>query len=212
MTNATFASTVCAVMPRLAEKSTFDAAYYDRYYGSAKTRVHDAEEIGQLCTGVTGLLDWWKFPLRSALEIGAGAGLWRDWFAKHRPEVRYRSTEGSAHACKRYGHEHRDIATWRASSKFDLIVCQGVLQYLSDKDAGRAIDNIAAMSRGFFYLEVITRRDIREVCDKARSDVDVHPRSGSFYAERLRKHFTRVGAGLWCRKDAPVLFYELEQA
>lgn len=188
----------------------FDAAYYERYYGSARTRVHSAEEVGKLCTAVTSFIEWWGHPLDSVLDVGAGVGIWRDWFAEHRPYVAYRSTEVSAHACRVYGHEQRDITRWRATDAYDLVVCQGVLPYLDDDGAAKAIENLAAMTRGFLYLEAITKRDIREVCDEARTDVDVHARTGAFYRTRLSPHYVEVGCGLWCKRDAGVLFYELE--
>lgn len=191
---------------------TFDAAYYDRYYGSSRTRVHSTEEIAKLCTAVVSFMEWWQHPLESVLDVGAGVGLWRDWFAKRRPGVSYRSTEYSAHACREYGHEQRDITKWRAKEKFDLVVCQGVLPYIDDAGAAKAIENIAAMSAGFLYLEAITKRDIREVCDEVRTDVKVHERTGAWYRARLTKHFFEVGCGLWCKKDSGVLFYELEHA
>lgn len=188
----------------------FDAAYYERYYGSARTRVHSAEEVGKLCAGVTSFIEWWGYPLETVLDVGAGVGLWRDWFRRHRPKVAYRSTEYSAHACREYGHEQRDITKWRARTEFDLVVCQGVLPYIDDAGAAKAIDNLAAMTGGFLYLEAITKRDVREVCDELRTDVEVHERTGAFYRARFGKHFTEVGCGIWCKKDAGVLFYELE--
>lgn len=188
----------------------FDAAYYERYYESARTRVASATEVGRLCTAVTSFIEWWGRPLETVLDVGAGVGLWRDWFRRHRPRVAYRSTELSAHACRAYGHERRDITKWRAKARFDLVVCQGVLPYLDDAGADKAIDNLAAMTGGFLYLEAITKRDLREVCDELRTDVGVHARTGAFYRARLGKHFSEVGCGIWCKKDAGVLFYELE--
>lgn len=188
----------------------FDEKYYGRFYESAGTRVHGPKEIARLCTAVSSFVDWWGHPLASVLDVGAGTGLWRDWFRKHRPEVKYRSTEYSAYACKQYGHEQRDISQWRAKERFDLVVCQGVLPYLDDDACARAIENIAAMTRGFLYLEAITKRDMKEVIDDAKTDVKVHPRTGAWYRGRLREHYTEVGAGLWCKNDAGVLFYELE--
>jgi len=199
-------------MPRTARQDSFDASYYGRYYDSKKTRVHGSAEIARLCTAVTSFFDWWEHPLESVLEIGAGVGLWRDWFAKNRPKARYRSTEVSAYACAKYGHEQRDISAWRAREKFDLVVCQGVLPYLDDAAAERAIENLGAMTRGFLYLEAITKRDLREVCDGALTDVKVHERTGAWYRARLRRHYDEVGCGLWCKKGARVLFYELERA
>lgn len=40
-------------------------------------------------------------------------GMWRDWYRTMHPRVRVRSVDVSSHACERYGHELRDIATWR---------------------------------------------------------------------------------------------------
>lgn len=188
----------------------FDEAYYDRYYADARTRVHGPKEIARLCTGVTGLLDWWQFPLETVLDVGAGTGLWRDWFKKHRPDVRYRSVEVSAYACRAYGHEQRDIVTWRDDETYDLVVCQGVLPYLDDASCARALENLAAMTGGFLYLEAITKKDVKNVIDDRKTDVQIHPRPGSFYRERLRRSFREVGCGLHAKRDAPVLFYELE--
>jgi hypothetical protein len=198
-------------MGRSHKSETFDEEYYGRYYDNPRTRVHGAREIARLCTGVTGFLEWWGQPIDSVLDVGAGVGLWRDWFEKHRPDTRYRSTEASAYACRKYGHELRDITRWRANETFDLVICQGVLPYLDDDGAARALENLARMTGGFLYLEAITKRDLRDVIDDARTDVKVFTRSGAWYRTRLREHYVEVGCGLWCKKDAPVLFYELER-
>lgn len=195
----------------MAKSEVFGEAYYGRFYDDARTRVHGAQEIGRLCAGITGMLDWWGQPIDSVLDVGAGVGLWRDWFRRHRPKARYRSVEVSAYACRKYGHEQRDITRWRADESFDLVVCQGVLPYLDDAGAARAIDNLGAMTGGFLYLEAITKRDIREVIDDVKTDVKVHARTGAWYRARLRRHFVEVGCGLWCSKQAEVLFYELER-
>jgi Methyltransferase domain len=194
------------------QEDRFDAAYFDRFYGSRKTRVHGPAEVARLARGVTGMIGWFGGELRSVLDVGAGAGLWRDWFAKHREGVRYLSTDVSAYACERYGHERRDVTRWRGRERFDLVICQGVLPYLPDEDAGRAIENIAAMCRGFLYLEAITVRDLMEVCDREATDVAVHVRSGAWYRERLDAHFTTLGCGLFYRQGGPLRFYELEHA
>ena len=188
----------------------FDAKYYELYYESSRTRVHSAGEVCKLCTAVVSFVEWWQHPLDTVLDVGAGVGLWRDWFEKRRPSVVYRSTEYSAHACREYGHEQRDITKWRAKETFDLVICQGVLPYVDDAGAAKAIDNLAAMTRGFLYLEAITKKDLREVCDAGRTDVKVHERTGAWYRTRLSKHYIEVGCGLWCKKNAGVLFYELE--
>lgn len=195
---------------KAAAGETFDAGYYERYYGSARTRVHSAAEVAKLCTAVVSFIEWWQHPLETVIDVGAGVGLWRDWFHRERPKVSYRSTEYSAHACAQYGHEQRDITKWRAKESFDLVICQGVLPYVDDAGAAKAIDNLAAMTGGFLYLEAITKRDLREVCDGEKTDVAVHPRTGAWYRKQLTKHFVEVGCGLWSKRDAGMLFYELE--
>jgi 2-polyprenyl-3-methyl-5-hydroxy-6-metoxy-1,4-benzoquinol methylase len=190
----------------------FDEAYYRRYYGDRRTRVHGATEIARLCTAVTSLRDWWQVPIHTVLDVGAGVGLFRDWFSVHRPKTKVRSIEVSHYACETYGHELRDIATWRDTTKFDLVVCQGVLPYLDAERADRAIDNLAAMTGGVLYLEAITKKDLRDVVDSSKTDMRVHARTGSWYRTRLERHFVPVGCGLWAKTNAPILFFELERS
>jgi hypothetical protein len=193
---------------------SFDEAYYERCYESKRTRVYGKTEIARLARGVTEMIAWYGGDVGSVLDVGAGTGLWRDWFKTHKKETAYRSTEVSAYACHRYGHEQHDIAHWRASGneRFDLVICQGVLPYLADDDAERAIDNLAAMSRGFFYLEAITKRDLEDVCDNQFTDQAQRARTRAWYRKRLDKHYTALGCGLYYAKNGPLVFYELEMA
>jgi hypothetical protein len=187
----------------------FDAAYYRRHYQGPR-RAHGAAEVARLAGGICGLLDWYRVDLRAVLDVGAGPGFWRDWFKKHRPSVRYRSTDFSPYACQRYGHERRDISRWRSRERHDLIVCQSVVQYLDDAACAKALSNLGAMCRGFLYLETVTRRDLATVLDLERSDTDFVPRSGAWYRRRLARDFVQLGAGLWASKRCEVGFYELE--
>jgi hypothetical protein len=191
--------------------SRFDAAYYRRHY-AGRSRVHSAREIARLASGVAGLAAWLGVEVASVLDVGAGPGLWRGWFRRHRPAVRYRSTDFSPYACARYGHERRDISRWRSRERYDLVVCQGVLQYLDDAAAARAIENLGAMCRGLLYLEAITAHDLAEIVDPAATDTAVHGRTGAWYRRRLAPHFVQVGAGLWAARRAGLAFYELEAA
>jgi SAM-dependent methyltransferase len=191
-------------------QTAFDASYFERFYEHCGTRVYDGAQIAHLARGVLGMVRWLGGDVRSVLDVGAGAGFWGDYFAEHEPDVRYASIDASPYACARYGHLRRDIARFRSAERFDLVVCQGVLPYLDDDAARRAIDNLAAMAGAFLYLEAITARDVREVCDVDKTDVAVHLRPGSFYARALERHFVRLGCGLFYAKGGPLRFYELE--
>jgi Methyltransferase domain len=190
----------------------FDEAYYHRFYESPQTRVVSPDEHGHLANFVVGFARWNKVDLKSVLDIGAGIGLWKQWLEKHDKSIAYTGTEVSQVMCKKHGFLHRDIARWRDRKKHDLIICQGVLQYLPDPDVAPAVANIAAMSRGLIYMEVTTRGDLRDRCDKTRTDADIFVRNGSYYRGIFAKHLVSVGAGLWWVKDKPPPFYELEMA
>lgn len=192
-------------------RDRFSESYFQRYYETNDSRVYSAEQIDHLARGVTGFVRWFGGDVRTILDIGAGTGMWGRWFRKHLPTARYKSIDVSRYACSKYGHEHRDIATWRGKQKFDLIICQGVLPYLSDAACRMAIENIAAMCRGFLYLEAVTTRDLRDVCDRSRTDISVLARPASFYRRELRRSFEPLGCGLHHVLDGERLFYELER-
>ena len=190
----------------------FDEAYYHRFYESKETRVIAPDEHAHLAAFVFAFAQYNKVEVKSVLDIGAGIGLWKHWIEKHAKGTQYTGTEVSQAMCKKHGYQHRDIARWRDRKKHDLIVCQGVLQYLPDPDVAPAVANIAAMSRGLVYVEVTTRQDLRERCDTTRTDTDIYVRNGSYYRGILSKHLLSVGCGLWWAKDRPPPFFELEMA
>lgn len=188
----------------------FDAAYYRRFYG--RHGVHDARRIAQLATGVLALAAWWRIPIRSVLDVGAGKGYWRDWLETSHPRVHYHGIDVSEHACRRYGHEHADVASWVPRRRYDLIVCQSVIQYLDDDDARRAIDTMAGVCRGLLLIEVPTVADRAVAIDPSGTDLDVHWRTGSWYRRRLAGGFSEIGCGLWLSRSCPAVFFELERA
>jgi 2-polyprenyl-3-methyl-5-hydroxy-6-metoxy-1,4-benzoquinol methylase len=192
--------------------ASFDASYFRRFYESRRSRVYGREQIDHLASGVTGFVQWFGGEIERVLDVGAGIGLWRDWFAAHMPTAGYRSIDVSAYACEKYGHERRDIASWRGREKFDLIVCQGVLPYLDDAACAKAIANMAGMCRGFLYVEAITARDLRDVCDRSRTDVTVRARPATFYRRLLKERFEALGCGLFHVRSGAAVFYDLERA
>ena len=189
----------------------FDAGYFRRYYGSRRSRVYGEEQVDHLARGVTGYIRWFGGAIERVLDVGAGTGLWGAWFRAHMPRVGYRSIDISEHACATYGHERKDIASWRGRQKHDLVLCQGVLPYLDDDACARALGNMAAMCRGFLYLEAVTSRDLREVVDRSRTDVSVRARPATFYRRLLGRRFESLGCGLYHAKGGDKVFYDLER-
>ena len=199
--------------PDGAPGARFDEAYFQTYYGDGSAaRVHGPDEVAHLARAVVSLAAYWGWPLHSILDVGAGPGLWRDALAREAPEADYLGVDVSPVACERFGHQRRDISQWRSRKRFDLVICQGVLQYLDDAAASAALENLAAMAKGPLFLEALTRRDLDEVADRQRTDADVFLRTGAWYRSRLKPHFLQVGAGLFCKRDSGMLFFELERA
>lgn len=188
----------------------FDEQYYERFYLDPSTRVYDQRRHAKLVAGVVSLIEWFGTDLEQVLDVGAGLGWWGAWLKKNRGTTRVVSTELEPAICRKYGHVQADISRWRLPEQFDLVVCQGVLPYLADDAAARAIDNLAAMCRGFLYLEAITKEDLAHNVDTSRTDLRVHPRTAAWYRRALKPHFREVGAGLYAARSADVPFYALE--
>ena len=192
-----------------AVSERFDAAYYSRFYG--RRPVHDLRRIGHLASGVMELAAWWRVPIRSVLDVGAGKAYWRDWLASAHPRVAYHGIDVSEHACRRFGHEHADLATWRPKRRYDLVVCQSVLQYLDNAAATQAIATLAEACRGLLWLEVPTADDRVHAIDPTATDLDVHWRAGGWYRKRLGHGFTEIGGGLWLSRASNAVLFELER-
>jgi len=188
----------------------FDARYYERFYGGADG-VHDPAQIAHLATAVHELCTWWGAAPDTVLDVGAGVGMWRDWYRRTHPEVHVLSVDISPYACERWGHELHDISTWVPAEPFDLVICHGVVHYLDDHAAEAAIDHLGTATSFVLYLELPTAHDLAEVVDPDRTDMAVHHRSGEWYRSRLTHHFRQVGAGLWV-KHGTVPMFELEAA
>ena len=188
----------------------FDAAYYRRFYG--RRPVHNLRRIANLGEGVLSLASWWRIPIRSVLDVGAGKGYWRDWLAQTHRNVKYHGIDASEYACRRYHHELADIAEWQPRRRYDLVVCQSVIQYLNDKGAAKAIGTLGGACRGLLLFDTPTVADRETVIDPSSTDLDVRWRTGNWYRKRLTVGFTEIGGGLWLSRDCHVPFFELELA
>jgi hypothetical protein len=90
------------------------------------------------------------------------------------------------------------------------VVCYDVLQYLNDRDAARALANFGRLTRTALYVSALTREDWSRNCDRKRTDRAVYLRSGEWYRRRLRRQFRYLGFGVWLRKDACAVLWDLE--
>jgi SAM-dependent methyltransferase len=190
----------------------FDEAYFDRYYERLESRVHGPTEVGHLVRGIAGLAAYWGIPVTSVLDVGAGPGFYRDAVLREFPGAKYTSIDISPVACARYGHTQASVVDYAPGEVFDLVVCQGVLQYLPSALCHKALKNLDKLCAGLLYLEALTVHDVEEVADLSKTDDDVFLRTGEWYRRRLQPNFVTVGAGLHCSRRATSVFFELERA
>jgi trans-aconitate methyltransferase len=189
----------------------FGAAYFRRYYFQAATRVTTTAEMRRRAELIAALLRHAAIPVRSILDAGCGIGLLRKAFAATLPRARYVGLESSAYLCARYGWTRGSLVDFAPRAPSDLVICYDVLQYLDDRDAARAIANLARLSGAALYVSALTRQDWRANCDRTRTDRAVHLRTGGWYRRRLRRHFKYVGFGVWLRKGVTAILWDMER-
>ncbi len=196
-----------------ASDQWFDEAYYQRYYFDKKTRVVDTGHLERLGTFVCSYLKYLRVPLRRVLDVGCGIGLWREIVARHIPDATYHGVEYSEYLCTRYGWERGSVVDYRSAEPFDLVICQGVLPYLSAADLKLALHNLGTLCRGALYLEAVTREDYeRDIIDDKLTDPRLFRHRAQLYRRGLTEGFTELGGGVWLSRRAEVPLFELECA
>jgi SAM-dependent methyltransferase len=188
----------------------FDARYYARYYRSADTRVIEGAETRRLARFLGSYLKHIGQPVRNVLDLGCGLGQLQKPLRTQFPEASYLGVERSDYLCERYGFRPGSAVDFKARGRFDLIICKGVLQYLTAAEAESALENLAQLCRGCLYLEALTREDWDVACDQQRTDGAVYLRPASFYRRRLRTAFTGAGGGIFIHERSPAVLYALE--
>jgi SAM-dependent methyltransferase len=182
-------------MPR-----TYDRAYFDKYYRAADTRVRSAAEMARMVRFVLHTADYvLGRPVRSVLDVGAGEGNWLPVLRRLRPSVSYQGVDPSEYAVRRFG-ARRNILLGDVASLdelplrdgYDLVVANGVLNYLSPDELRDALPRLTRRADGVLYLEIFTDAD--DVTGDTRFR---HLQPPAWY-RRLLRDAGLVGLGMHC--------------
>jgi len=194
-----------------ASDQWFDEAYYQRFYFDKKTSVVEPAHVERLGEFVCSYLKYLRVPVKRVLDVGCGIGLWRDIVARHFPDATFKGVEFSDYLCHRFGWERGSVVNYQSAEPFDLVICQGVLPYLSAVDLQLALRNLAKLSRGALYLEAVTREDYeRDILDETLTDPRMLRHRAQMYRRGLSEGFTELGGGVWLSARAEVPLFELE--
>ena len=194
-----------------AAATTFDEAYYQRFYFDKKTSVVDPAHMERLGAFVCSYLKYLRVPVLRVLDMGCGIGLWKGIVAQHFPGAAYQGVEFSPYLCERFGWQQGSVVDYVADAPFDLVICQGVLPYLSPPDLKRALRNLGQLSRGALYVEAVSREDYeQDIIDEDLTDNRVFRHRAELYRRGLREGFVELGGGVWLSRQAEVPMFALE--
>jgi predicted TPR repeat methyltransferase len=189
----------------------FDAAFYDRYYRSARTQVVSRAAMHRRARLIAAFVRQAEWPVRSILDVGCGLGLLRSPLLEELPRARYTGLEVSEYLCERHGWVHGFVQTYAPRRPFDLVICYDVLQYLGTAEAAAALENLGRLCRGVLHFSALTTEDWDLHCDRRRTDRNVNLRRASWYRRRLAHNFINAGSGMFVRRESGIHLWELER-
>jgi len=175
--------------------------------------VVDTAHAARLGAFVCSYLQYVRVPVQRVLDVGCGIGLWRDAIAQHFPQASYHGVEYSEYLCQRYGWEQGSVVDYAPADgqPFDLVICQGVLPYLSPADLKLALANLGRLSKGALYVEAVAREDYeRDIIDDELTDPRLYRHRAELYRRGLAQGFTELGGGVWLSRRADVPLFALE--
>ncbi len=187
----------------------FDEAYFERFYRDPRTRVGDENGARKQGRFIAAYLEWLDIPVRRIVDLGCGLGRLREPLLHHFEKASYTGVDSSEYLCRSHGWIRDSAADFRSDTRFDLVICNDVLQYLDDDEARRAIDNMAALCNGALFFDALTLDDWLSVCDRSLTDRHCHIREGRWYRQRLSCAFIGVGGGIFIPRRADIPVYEL---
>ena len=188
----------------------FNKAYYDRFYRNPETRALSPAAARRHAAFLAAYLRYLEVEVRSIVDVGCGTGVLLRALKRQLPKSKGVGVEHSEYLCQRYGWQEGSVLDYRPEKPADLVICNDVLGYLDDRDAQRAIANLASMTAGALSFGVLTGEDL-DICDRERTDPDQIARPVAWYRRLLGRHFVNAGGGLYLKRPLSVTVWHLER-
>jgi SAM-dependent methyltransferase len=152
---------------RRRRPETFDKAYFDKWYRDPGHRVRTAaERARQVRFVVAAAEQFLERPIASVLDVGAGEGHWEPVLRSMRPRIRYTGVDPSEHAVRRFGARRgirlgtiETLDDLALPMGFDLVLCVGMLYYLTPGQFRRGVRALHGHCGGMAYLELFAAED-----------------------------------------------------
>ena len=151
---------------------------------------------------------------RSVLDVGAGEGNWQPVLRRLRPGIAYDGVDPSPYAVAKHGVRRRlqqggieDLARLPLRASYDLVVCCGMLNYLSAPQLVSGLPLVAARTGGMAYLELFAEGDAIE------GDTGwPAPRPAAWYRRALaRSGFASIGMQCYVPRGAAINVSAMER-
>lgn len=129
--------------------------------------MKSAAELRRQAEFVLRLAEWvLGRAVRSVLDVGCGEGQWRQPLLRLRPALHYSGVDPSEYAVARFGARRglqrggiEELDTLSLRDQYDLVVCCGMLNYLSAATLRRGLAQLSRRTGGVAYLELFTATD-----------------------------------------------------
>jgi SAM-dependent methyltransferase len=147
--------------------SHYTKAYFDKWYRHPRHRVKSATDIERQLRFVVAATEYlFERPVRKVLDVGAGEGNWSLALKKVRPGASYYGVDASEYAVGRYGKKRNirlgtfgQVGELGLPDDFDLVLCCGVLNYVSPRELATGLRALAGLCVGAAYYEVFSSAD-----------------------------------------------------
>jgi SAM-dependent methyltransferase len=178
----------------------YDQAYFDKWYRSHGSRVHEPGQVRRRAALAIAMAEYFlRRPIRNVLDVGCGEAPWRAHLRAIRPRVTYQGVDSSEYVVQRFGKERNirqatfgELPSLRLT-QFDLVVCADVMHYVPDRELRTGLREIARITEGVAFLEVLTAED-----DIIGDLEGFYRRPAASYRRALARHGMRqVGPYAW---------------